>query len=63
MRVFQRDFNLGSPSGHARGRRTEHAALNQVGRDLRTIYAPLIQEPLPGEFASLLRKLDERETR
>ncbi len=63
MRVFQRDFNLGSPSGQARGRRAGNTTLNQVGRDLRTIYAPLIQEPLPGEFASLLRKLDERETR
>jgi hypothetical protein len=37
--------------------------LDRVGRDLRTAYAPLVQEPLPGEFAAILRKLDERDSR
>jgi hypothetical protein len=62
MRVFQRDFHLGSASGERRERASETMLLDRVGKDLRTIYAPLIQEPLPGEFASLLRKLDERDT-
>lgn len=64
MRVFQRDFNLGASSTvTAHGRRAEQMLLDRVGKDLRTIYAPLVQEPLPGEFAALLRKLDERDER
>ncbi len=63
MRVFQRNFDLGPSGGQRRQRPAEHMLLDRVGRDLRTAYAPLVQEPLPGEFASILRKLDERDSR
>ncbi|WP_188312042.1 NepR family anti-sigma factor [Salinarimonas soli] len=35
--------------------------LDRVGRDLKTVYAPVVQEPLPGQLASLVRRLDGRE--
>ncbi|HYF54374.1 MAG TPA: NepR family anti-sigma factor [Salinarimonas sp.] len=62
MRVFQRDFEPGATSGDRRIRRADNPILERVGKDLRTVYAPLIREPLPGEFAALLRKLEERDT-
>jgi len=63
MRIFQRDFDLGPKDGQRRQRTSDNPFLDRVGKDLKAAYAPVIQEPLPGEISSLLRRLDEREAR
>ncbi len=32
-----------------------------LGRQLRTMYDPLVREQMPNEFSDLLRELDKRE--
>jgi len=41
--------------------RAVRARQQAIGRELRRIYDGVVQEPVPGEFLELLKKMDEQE--
>ena len=41
--------------------RAVRARQQAIGRELRRIYDSVVQEPVPGEFLELLKKMDEQE--
>lgn len=63
MRIVERYFDPAPRPGESRQQRPERKLLDRAGEDLRSAYASLMHEPLPGDFASILRRLDERKPR
>lgn len=37
--------------------------LQRIGNELRAVYEPVVEEPVPDQLASLLHRLEEREGR
>ena len=58
----QRDWNLPKDQNPNREKaRAIRARQRAIGRELRRMYDDIAQEPIPDEFADLLRKIDESE--
>jgi hypothetical protein len=59
MHIVQRCFDPAPRPGEGRPQRPERKLLDRAGEELRSAYGPLVQEPLPGQLTSILRRLDD----
>jgi hypothetical protein len=58
----QRDWNLPKDQNPNREKaRAIRARQRAIGRELRRMYDDIAQEPIPDDFADLLRKIDEND--
>jgi hypothetical protein len=56
----QRDWNLPKDQNPNREKaRATRARQRAIGRELRRMYDDIAQEPIPPDFADLLRRIDE----
>jgi hypothetical protein len=63
MKFITRDFRWSVQPGSNGSNLSDPTLLASLGRDLRTVYTDVLKEPIPDYLASIVRRLESRETR
>ena len=63
MKFITRDFRWSVAPSSSGSNLSDPTLLASLGRDLRAVYTEVVKEPIPDHLASLVRRLESRDTR